>query len=143
MDDKIIYNFIKTEILDFNPEFFSLWIEAVIMDNGFSLEELSYIFCDDAYLLDINKTHLNHDYYTDIITFNYNDKLSLSGDLFISYERVVDNAKLLKVNVFDELCRVMVHGVLHLVGFNDKTKEEEIEMRSMENKYLDKRNSFT
>ena len=143
MDDLIEYNFIDTEILDFNPEFFGLWISDVITDNGFTLQELSYVFCTDDYLLDMNKQYLQHDYFTDVITFNYNEDISLSGDVFISYDRVKDNAKLLGVSKFDELCRVMVHGVLHLCGFNDKTKEEELEMREMEDKYLNKRNSFT
>ena len=143
MDDLIEYNFIDTEILDFNPEFFGLWISDVITDNGFTLQELSYVFCTDDYLLDMNKQYLQHDYFTDVITFNYNEDISLSGDVFISYDRVKDNAKLLGVSKFDELCRVMVHGVLHLCGFNDKSKEEELEMREMEDKYLNKRNSFT
>lgn len=143
MDDKILYNFIDVKILGFNPEFFSLWLEQVVQENDLVLEELSYIFCSDDYLLEVNREHLNHDYYTDIITFNYNEGVSLSGDLFISYDRVIDNAKELGVDWFDELCRVMVHGVLHLIGFNDKTEEDEKEMRRMEDVYLNKRKSFT
>lgn len=143
MDNEILYNFIDIEIPDFNPEFFDLWIRDVVADNGYQLGDLSYIFCTDEYLLDMNRTHLNHDYYTDIITFNYNEDFSLSGDLFISYDRVLENAADLEVKVYDELCRVMVHGVLHLCGFNDKTIEEEEEMRMKENYYLEKRNCFT
>jgi len=143
MDREIIYNYIDVEIPDFNPEFFSLWLNDVVVENGFQLNELSYIFCTDNYLLEMNREHLNHDYYTDIITFNYNEDFSLSGDLFISYERVIDNAKLLNVEVYDELCRVMVHGVLHLLGFDDKSEEDAIVMRRKENEYLNKRNSFT
>lgn len=143
MDNEILYNFIDVEIPDFNPEFFSLWINQTVSDNKFELGELSYVFCTDDYLLEMNKEHLNHDYYTDIITFNYNVGFSLSGDLFISYDRIMDNAKDLGVSVYDELSRVMIHGVLHLLGFNDKTDEEQEEMTRMENECLVKRNSFT
>ncbi|NOQ72299.1 MAG: rRNA maturation RNase YbeY [Crocinitomix sp.] len=143
MDNEILYNFIDIEIPDFNPEFFSLWINQVVVDNDFQLGELSYVFCTDNYLLEMNKEHLNHDYYTDIITFNYNVDFSLSGDLFISYDRIVDNAKELGVSVFDELSRVMIHGVLHLLGNNDKSDEEQIRMTRLENECLDKRKSFT
>lgn len=143
MENEIIYNFVDMEIPDFNPEFFSLWIKNVIEKNNFKASNISYIFCSDEYLLDINRTYLNHDYYTDIVTFNYNEGVSLSGDLFISYDRIVDNSKRLKVDVFDELSRVMIHGVLHLIGFNDKTDEEENEMRQKENECLNMRNSFT
>lgn len=143
MDNEILYNFIDVEIPDFNPEFFSLWINQTVIDNKFELGELSYVFCTDDYLLEMNKEHLNHDYYTDIITFNYNVGFSLSGDLFISYDRIMDNAKDLGVSVYDELSRVMIHGVLHLLGFNDKTDEEQEEMTRMENECLVKRKSFT
>lgn len=143
MDNEITYHFVDIEIPDFNPEFFSLWISKVIEENQFTLGELTYIFCSDEYLLDMNKEHLNHDYYTDIITFNYNEGFSLSGDLFISYDRIKDHAKEFGVDVFDELSRVMVHGVLHLIGFNDKTDEEQELMTEKENEYLNKRNSFT
>jgi rRNA maturation RNase YbeY len=143
MDDKILYNFIDIEIPDFNPEFFSLWIKYIVNDSEFELEELSYVFCTDDFLLAMNKEHLNHDYYTDIITFNYNVDFSLSGDLFISYDRIVDNANVLGVSVFDELSRVMIHGVLHLLGYNDKSDKEQEEMTRLENECLDKRKSFT
>ena len=143
MDKEIVYNFIDIEIPDFNPEFFGLWLNHVIVENGFRLEELSYIFCTDEYLLEMNREHLGHDYYTDIITFNYNEGVSLSGDLFISYDRVLDNANELKIEMLDELCRVMVHGVLHLLGFDDKTEEDQEQMTEKENEYLNKRNSFT
>lgn len=143
MDNEILYNFIDVEIPDFNPEFFSLWVNDTIVQHGFELNELSYIFCTDEYLLEMNKTHLNHDYYTDIITFSYNVGFSLSGDLFISYDRILDHAETLNVSVFDELSRVMIHGVLHLLGFNDKSDVEQQEMTRMENECLDKRKSFT
>ncbi len=143
MDNEILYDFIDVEIPDFNPEFFSLWLADVVSENKKEISELSFIFCTDEYLLDMNRTHLNHDYYTDIITFNYNEGVSLGGDLFISYDRVADNAQELNVSVYDELCRVMVHGVLHLIGFDDKSDADRVVMRKKEDEYLEKRNSFT
>lgn len=143
MDNEITYHFLDIEIPDFNPEFFSLWLGLILIDNNYELGELCYIFCSDDYLLDMNREHLNHDYFTDIITFNYNVGLSLSGDVFISYDRIVDHANEYGVSVYDELCRVMVHGVLHLVGYNDKSDSEQKVMTEMENKYLSKRICFT
>ena len=107
-----------------------------IDDLGYNLGELSIIFCSDEYLIDINKRHLNHDYYTDIITFNYNIEKNLNGDLFISVDRVKDNASAFNENFNMELFRVIIHGVLHLCGFNDKTTKEQKEMRQKENHYL-------
>ncbi len=143
MDDRILYNFEDVKIPDFNPEFFGLWINGVAKRHDKEIKELSYIFCSDDYLLRVNKEYLNHDDYTDIITFNYNEESSLSGDLFISYERVVDNARDANVSIFDELCRVMIHGVLHLIGFNDKSDAEQTEMTKKENECLEFRNCFT
>lgn len=143
MDRNITYNFEDVKIPGFDPEFFDLWIHTIVGDHKKELGELSYVFCSDDYLLEMNKEYLSHDYYTDIITFNYNEGNSLSGDLFISYDRIIDNASNLNVSVMDELCRVMIHGVLHLVGFNDKTDEEQELMTKEENKSLAKRNCFT
>lgn len=123
------------EILELSPEFFVSWLKEVCKSHEEKLGEVSLIFCSDNYLLDMNREHLNHDFYTDIITFNYNDN-TISGDLFISIDRVKDNAVTNNVLFMDELNRVVVHGVLHLIGFNDKTKEEEMEMRAQENKAL-------
>ena len=114
----------------------SSWLSSCIADLGYSLGELSIIFCSDEYLLEINKKHLNHDYYTDIVTFNYNVKKKLNGDLFISVDRVKDNASIFNENFNVELFRVIIHGVLHLCGFNDKTTNEQKEMRQKENHYL-------
>ena len=143
MEHNIEYHFIDVEIPDFNPEFFSLWVKAVIEKYGKDLNVISYIFCSDEYLLDMNREYLNHDYYTDIITFNYNEENSLGGDLFISYDRVLDNANELNIESYDELCRVMIHGVLHLIGFNDKSQEEFVEMKLKEEECLNMRNGFT
>ena len=98
---------------------------------------INYIFTSDQYLLDINKQYLNHDYLTDIITFNNSTSNNLlEADIFISIERVKDNAKALQVQFIDELHRVMIHGILHLLGFDDKTEHDKAEMRKKENHYL-------
>ena len=131
--DKIYYEFIDIEIPDFRSEFFDLWLSIIAKSHGKSLGELSYVFVTDEYLLALNREHLNHNYFTDIITFNYNEENSLSGDLFISYDRVVSNSSEFgNSNVYDELCRVMAHGLLHLIGYNDKTELEAKEMRTQE-----------
>jgi probable rRNA maturation factor len=102
------------------------------------LGDITLIFCTDEELLAINKEHLDHDYYTDIITFNYNNDSIISGDLFISVDRIKDNATQLGVSMEEELHRVCYHGVLHLVGYNDKTDQEIEVMRAKENFYLNK-----
>ena len=102
--------------------------------------ELGFIFCSDDYLLEMNREHLDHDYYTDVITFDYSDRNQISGDVFVSVDRVLENAKNFGDGDFhNELCRVMVHGVLHLIGFKDKTEEESEIMRREETKNLSKR----
>ncbi|MEG1498514.1 MAG: rRNA maturation RNase YbeY [Bacteroidales bacterium] len=100
--------------------------------------EINYIFCTDEYLYKMNEAYLKHDTYTDIITFDYTEKNILSGDIFISIERIKENAKMFHVKQNDELNRVMVHGVLHLAGYKDKTPEEAKKMREMENKCMEK-----
>jgi probable rRNA maturation factor len=98
--------------------------------------DVSIIFCSDQYLLEMNKQYLKHDYYTDIITFDYVEDNVISGDLFISFDRIVDNAKELKVDLIKEVYRVVFHGVLHLVGYKDKTDEDQRLMTVKENFYL-------
>ena len=113
------------------------WIESVLVQNKKKAESINYIFSSDQYLLDINKQYLNHNYFTDIITFNNaSAQESLQADIFISVERVKDNAKSLKTPFTDELHRVMIHGILHLIGFDDKTGQGKTEMRKKENHYL-------
>jgi probable rRNA maturation factor len=97
---------------------------------------LCLVFCDDEQLLKINQDHLNHDYFTDIITFDYSDEDTIVGDLLISLQRVQENARTFKTSYEKELLRVIIHGVLHLCGFNDKTYFEKILMRFKENVYL-------
>ena len=125
------------EIPGVNPEFFVEWPAKVCEKEGKVLEEVSLIFVSDDYLLDMNQRHLNHDYYTDIITFDYCEDDKVLGDLFISIDRVRDNAKQLGVSEVLELNRVVAHGVLHLCGYKDKTKEEEAQMRLKENEALE------
>jgi len=103
----------------------------------FQLPPISYIFCSDEYLLDINKTYLDHDYYTDIITFPYKQGKEIESDIFISIDRIKENAQSYGVTFDDELLRVIAHGVLHMVGYGDKTDEQQIEMTKMENQALD------
>ena len=98
--------------------------------------DLSVIFCDDEYLKRINVKYLGHDYYTDIITFDYSEKNLVSGDLFISIDRVDENARLNNVDFINELYRVIIHGVLHLCGYNDKTLKEKKEIRAKEDYFL-------
>ena len=112
------------------------WLSLVCKSEALILNEINIIFCSDDYLLKMNIEHLSHDYYTDIITFDYCYDKEVLGDLFISLERVLDNAKTNNVLFINELCRVMVHGVLHLCGYKDKTLEESSLMRSKENHYL-------
>lgn len=122
--------------LTLNEEGISGWLESIVRSEEQVLGPLTLIFCSDDFLLDMNREHLNHDYFTDIITFNYCDENTVSGDLFISLDRVKDNAATLDVAFEKELLRVCAHGVLHLLGFNDKTDEEVAEMRSREDRAL-------
>ncbi len=111
---------------------YSEWLTQVITSEGFMLGEVEYIFCDDTYLLDINQKHLGHDAYTDIITFDYSEGKLVAGDVFISIERVKENAKKFKQEFQNELLRVMAHGVLHLMEYSDKSKKEITVMRQKE-----------
>ena len=112
------------------------WISKVCIIENYNLGDISLIFCSDEYLLDMNRTHLDHDYYTDIITFDYTDNQIVSGDLFISIDRVRDNATDFNVSFEHELHRVIIHGVLHLCGYKDKSDDEEKLMRTKENNAL-------
>lgn len=112
------------------------WIKEVVDSYGYSVGEISYIFCSEDYILDINRKYLCHDYFTDIITFDYTEGDVISGDLFISIDTVKSNAEILEVDFIDELHRVIIHGILHLCGFKDKTLKEETEMRAAEDSAL-------
>ena len=113
------------------------WLKQIIESRNKSVGEISIVMCSDELLLETNRKYLNHDYYTDIITFDYTEEDQISGDLMISYERVKENAKKENVSVQEELRRVMAHGVLHLLGFKDKSEREAAEMRSQEDAALD------
>jgi rRNA maturation RNase YbeY len=116
------------------------WIRNTIISENHRLKLLNFIFCSDAYLLNINKQYLNHDTYTDIITFDNSDvELEIAGDIFISVERVRENAKELGLNDTDELHRVIIHGTLHLLGYSDKSKSLKAQMTDKEDLYLSKR----
>jgi len=114
------------------------WIKTVITKENKTLGEINYIFCTDEYLLEKNQTFLNHNTYTDIITFDYSEEKQISGDIFISIERVKENARKFAVEFETELKRVMIHGVLHLIGYKDKSEDEQKLMREKENFYLEK-----
>jgi probable rRNA maturation factor len=113
------------------------WLKDIAKVEGFAMGELNYIFCSDDYLLNINREHLNHDFYTDIITFD-NSEIAhkIDGDIFISIERVRENAQDFEKTFEDELRRVLAHGLLHLVGYDDLEDTSEAEMRSKEDFYL-------
>jgi rRNA maturation RNase YbeY len=128
--------FEDVEILGLDPEFFISWLSNCCENEGKSLEEVNLIFCSDEYLLQKNIEFLQHDYYTDIITFDYCQDDLVMGDLFISKDRVIDNAQTNSVSFENELNRVIVHGVLHLCGYKDKSPDEEKLMRSKEDYYL-------
>jgi len=116
------------------------WITQTIVAEGYKLKELTYIFCSDAYLLQINQQYLDHDTYTDIVTFdNSEEEGKIVGDIFISIERIRENAQKFKVSETDELHRVIIHGVLHLLGYTDKTTLSKEKMTQKEDEYLSKR----
>lgn len=121
-----------------NKEIIRHWISKTIKSEGFKkVGELSLIFCDDEYLLSINRQYLDHDTYTDIITFdNSEDEEVISGDIFISIERIKENAALFKVEESHELHRVIIHGILHLCGYSDYNKDEKKLMTEKEEQYL-------
>ena len=112
------------------------WIEKIIITEEKRLGEINYIFCDDEYLLKINQNFLDHDYYTDIITFDQVRGKTISGEIFVSLQRIKDNASLISKNYEEEKKRVIAHGILHLCGYKDKTEEEQKTMRAKEDFYL-------
>jgi rRNA maturation RNase YbeY len=119
-----------------NESLLSQWLEQVIISEEKKIGEINFVFCDDDYLHKMNVEFLNHDTLTDIISFDYTVGKIIQGDIFISTERVADNATDFKVNFKEELHRVMVHGILHYCGYKDKTEEDANMMRSKEDYYL-------
>ena len=112
------------------------WISSVILSENKSEGEINYIFCDDDYLVEINQQYLNHDTLTDIISFDYSLGNEIHGDIYISIERVRENAEEFKVPFDEELKRVMIHGVLHYCGYKDKSESDELLMRSKEDEKI-------
>lgn len=112
------------------------WVEAAVNEEGFETDKINYIFCSDDYLLQINIQYLQHDYYTDVLGFQYSEGRKLSGDIYISIDRVSENAIENAVSFEKELARVMIHGILHFMNYKDKNEEDIKAMRNAENKYL-------
>lgn len=133
-----------TAEIDFNlpnSESISTWIKATIAAEEQELSSLNFIFCDDKYLHQINVAYLNHDTLTDVITFPYTElPAPIAGDIYISIDRIKENAEKFKVPFIKELKRVIIHGVLHLCGYGDKSKAEQKVMRTKEDFYLEKEN---
>jgi len=125
--------------LDFqldNEEVFASWISRVIFSENKKEGDINYIFCDDEYILEINKQYLDHDYYTDIISFDYSVGNELHGDIFVSVDRVRENASDFNVTFDEELKRVVIHGILHYCGYKDKSEDEERIMRQKEDEKI-------
>ena len=137
--------FFHTEEIDFQlkkKKKVRNWLTELAKTEDKIIEELNYIFCSDEYLLEVNKEHLDHDYFTDVITFDYCENNVISGDIFISIDRVKENAKSFGKSFKNELRRVMAHGLLHLMGYKDKNETDETEMRKMEDFALELRIKF-
>ena len=130
--------FYETDFLLENKDSIIKWIKNIISEEDKELLEINYIFCDDKYLLAENNKYLGHDTLTDIITFNYCEGDLISSDIMISIERVMENSIIFENSFSKELIRVMAHGVLHLVGYNDKTRKEKKIMRKKEDYYINK-----
>lgn len=131
----IEYTIVGKFSLDDEPQI-SDWVQFTLDSEEMELGELNYIFCDDDYLHKINVKTLNHNTLTDIISFDYTQGVVVSGDVYISYERVKENSEELNLSFKDELHRVMIHGVLHYCGYKDKLEEDKMMMRAKEDYYL-------
>lgn len=125
-----------TDFVFKGKQFNNKWLRMVAESEIKRIGDISIIFCSDNYILEVNMKYLQHDYFTDIITFDYCEGDRLSGDLFISIDSVRENAKLYKTEFNEELNRVMVHGILHLIGYDDHTQKDQKLMRTKENYYL-------
>ena len=131
------FDYQEVSDLNLDTNKISTWINKVISNNNSALQEIAFIFCSDVYLLKINKEFLNHNYFTDIITFDYCEDNKISGDVFISVDTVLSNSKDFNVSFEDELNRVIIHGILHLLGYDDKTEEQNEKMHQLEDAALD------
>lgn len=136
MDSYILFND-TTQTLDTDElNLLRSWVISTAKNEGFSVGELSFIFCDDKYLHKINLEFLNHDTLTDIITFDYSSEDEIAGEIYISIDRVNENAKSFNQDTAQEIRRIIIHGVLHLLGYKDKSLEEKTQMTSKEDYYL-------
>ena len=131
----ISFNY-ETEFELHNEADFSRWLSEVILSENKKEGEINYIFCDDDYLLEINQQYLEHDTLTDIISFDYSVGNEINGDIFVSVERVKENASDYKVTFDEEIQRVLVHGILHYCGYKDKTEADELAMRAKEDEKM-------
>ena len=116
----------------------SRWIKSVAADYGFAVGNINYIFCSDERELEVNRQFLGHDYYTDVITFDYSTPSTLNGDIFIALDTVRSNAEMVETSFDHELLRIIIHGVLHLTGQGDKTPETKLQMTAKEESALAK-----
>lgn len=126
----------ETDFNLINKQTYKNWLKSIIEKNNKRVGEINYIFCDDSYLLEINQKYLNHDYFTDIITFDYSEGKKIHGDIYISIDRVRENATLFNQTFDNELLRVLSHGVLHLCGFDDQNQEDKIQMTNQEDEAI-------
>jgi len=133
----IAYQHIESKILN-NTTLITKWLNNVIIEEGKEIGEIVYVFCTDDYLVEKNIQFLNHNTLTDVVAFDYCEEIVINGDVLISTERVAENAQTFKVSYLTELHRVMVHGLLHLLGYKDKNEKDAILMRNKENYYLKK-----
>lgn len=134
--DKISFNNIDVNYIQKKKKLVRALIISIIENESCKIGNIDYNFCSDKYLIKINNKYLNHNNYTDIITFDLSDENEIIGDIYISIDRVKENARQLKIHFREEILRVMVHGVLHLCGYKDKTKEEVTTIRNKENHYI-------
>ena len=132
----LTFNVQDTEMPALDKRKTGRWIRAVAADYGFTVGNINYIFCSDERELEVNRQFLGHDYYTDVITFDYSTAATLNGDIFISLDTVRSNAEMVGTSFDEELRRIIIHGVLHLTGQGDKTPETKAEMTEKENRAL-------
>lgn len=138
----IIYQSEEVKVPPIKRRIISAWIKQTASSYGKKVGEISYIFCSDEKILEINREYLNHDYYTDIITFDYTEKNTISGDIFISLDTVKSNSEQFGTEYLEEIDRIIIHGILHLCGINDKAPGEREHMTDCENKALEQLNQI-
>lgn len=135
-DQKVYFHYLKEAPFFNKKRKLKLFIESLFLKEKTRLSELHYIFCSDSYLLKINRDYLRHDFYTDIITFDLSHNKEVTGEVYISVDRLKENAKTFGVSYSDEAYRLLFHGALHLCGYKDKTKSDKAMMKKKENFYL-------